>query len=372
MRGKIKVLHLIENLGRGGAELRLLEDVRNLTDFNHKVCYLFKNDNELENDFKKAGAETHCLYMHSPLDLWEGLIRLLRLIRGYKPHIIHSHLFWANIISRLSSIFSPSIDYVQTIHFPDYAKDGSFIYSRTRHYIEFITLFLKRPKFIAVSEYVKKESIKSLRLNEGEVTVIYNYLNDNWFSNVVTFTENNTKKILSVGRLHKQKGFEYLIKAMRIVLDSGREVFLSIVGDGPEMKSLMRLIKTLGLNKNVFLLGKRSEIQKLILESDIFVLPSVNEGLGIALIEAMSQGRICLAFNVGPIPEIIEDNVDGFLVSAKDVADLADKIIYVLDNFPHCRDIAENARFKAKTKFSRDSSVRQLRDYYNNILEGKL
>lgn len=371
MTEKQTILHIIEGLKRGGAESRLFEDVRNLTEFNHKVCYLFENQNELEGNFKSIGVDTCCLHMHSPLDLWKGFIKFLHLIKSCRPDIIHSHLFWANIISRLSCIFHPFIGCVQTIHFPDYTRDDSFIYSRRRHYIEFITLFFKRPKFIAVSEYVKKESIKSLGLNENEVTVIYNYLNDNWFSNVVTFRENNPKKILSVGRLHKQKGFEYLIKAMRIVLDSGREALLSIAGDGPERQALSGMIKDLNLDRHIFLLGHRNEIKKLISESEVFVFPSINEGLGIALIEAMSQGKICIAFDVGPISEIIENDIDGFLVSPKDINALASKIVYVLDNFSQCRNIAKNARFKAKAKFSKENSVRKLKNHYNNILNKK-
>lgn len=366
---KIRVLHIIESLNRGGAELRLLEDVRNLTDFNHTVSYLFKNGNEYGDEFRKAGADIYCLSLRNKLDLFLCFLRFLKLIKTCKPNIIHSHLFFANILSRLTAIFYPHIGYMQTIHFPEYIKDGSIAYSRLRYLVEICTLFLRRPKFIAVSEYLKKESLKAFRLNNSEVAVIYNYLNDYWFANEPIQHEHYPKKILAVGRLHKQKGFECLIKAASIVLENGSDAEFCIAGDGPEKGRLSTLIKKLGLEKRVFLLGRKNDILKLISESDIFVFPSLNEGLGIALIEAMSQQKICIAFDVGPLPEIIENNVDGFLIPSRNIQLLAEKIIYVINNYLQCyMEIAKNARLKTKARFSKENSVNSLRKHYYSLL----
>lgn len=366
---KHSILHVIETLERGGAESRLLEDVRNLVEFNHEVCYLFKDKDSLEDEFRKVGAKVYCLAMRNNIDFFNGFIRFFLLIKKCKPDIIHTHLFFSNIISRLACIFYPKIAYVQTIHAPDYKKNGSYIYSHYRYILELVTLMFKTPRFIAVSEYVKKQSLKSLRIKEGDVEVIYNYLNDNWLSDFEPEKrENNPRKMISVTHLHKQKGVEYLIRAMKIVLDSGKVGLLYIVGDGQEKQSLSILIQNLNLDKNVFLLGKRNDVRKLISENDIFIFPSVNEGLGIALIEAMSQEKICIAFSVGPIPEIIDDGFNGFLVQSRDIEALAKKIIYVIDNYPQCKEISERARLKVKAKFSKENSVRLLAKCYHKIL----
>lgn len=368
MPEKPHILHLIEGLERGGAELRLLEDVRSLNQFRHSVCYLFEDKEGLTDDFRSSGARVYCLSIRRKIDFLSGFFRFLKIIGACRPDIIHSHLFFANIISRISCLFYPKIHCVSTIHFPEYINDGSIVYSRIRHLIELFTLFLKRPNFIAVSAYLKRESIKSLGIKNKEITVIYNYLNDSWFDNGLSLKDVSPKRIISVGRLEKQKGFDYLVRAMRRVLDSTVGVSLSIIGDGSERKALSNLIKQMELDKNVDLLGKRSDIRELILQGGIFIFPSLNEGLGVALIEAMSQGRICLAFNVGPIPEIIEDGYDGFLVPPKDEQALSQKIIYVIDNYPLCRDIAMRAQLKARKKFTKEASAKLLGDYYSAIL----
>ncbi|MBN1913115.1 MAG: glycosyltransferase [Candidatus Omnitrophica bacterium] len=366
-----RLLHIIESLGRGGAEKRLYEDVKNLKDFQHRVCYLFPNG-DLEDDFQKAGVEVDCLGMRGEKDLigfLQGYGRLLGVISQYRPDVIHSHLFYANIMARLAAFFYRKAKYVQTIHCPDYTKDIGFIYSPYRHLLEFLSFLFKKPKFIAVSHYVKAESVKSLRLKSEEVTVIYNYLGREWFDrNQSLPADNGTLKVISVGNLKEGKGFEYLIRAARIIKDKGIKISVSIAGEGGLRGPLMRLISGLGLDSVVLLPGRIENTRDFILQSDIFVFPSEFEGLGIALIEAMSQERLCIASCVGPIPEIIEDGEDGFLVPPKDPEALAAKITECFNEEGLYPELRKKARAKARARFFQDTQVGLLRDYYRAVL----
>lgn len=372
MDRKYSILHLIESLGVAGAEIRLLEDVRHLGGFNHRVCYLFP-EHSLKDRFNELSVRTDCLGVknkHNPWDYLRGYQRLMRIIFEYKPDIIHSHLFYANILARLTTVFYWRAKYIQTIHCPDYEKKNDFLYSPWRHLTEFATFLIKRPKSIAVSEYVKKKSVETLGLKADKVTVIYNYLSEDWFAKKVNNNlSSGIKMVVSVGRLEKQKGFEYLIRATRIVINQGKKIRVDIAGEGTLRNSLTGLINKLNLKDYVFLSGKIKDVPEFLNKADIFIFPSLDEGLGISLIEAMSLGKICIASDVGPVPEIIQDNKDGFLVPPADPEALADKIRYCLDNEDIYEEVSNNARLKAQKKFSANNSVRLLTDYYNSVMK---
>lgn len=127
-------------------------------------------------------------------------------------------------------------------------------------------------------------------------------------------------KILSVGRLGHEKGFLYLIEAVSGLLKEGLEVELQIVGEGDERESLQRLVNRMGLESKVFFSGSVSHGEKLddfFLEADVFVLPSLSEGVPKVVLEAMSKGVPVVATQVGGVPDIVKDRETGLLIPPK-------------------------------------------------------
>lgn len=145
--------------------------------------------------------------------------------------------------------------------------------------------------------------------------------------------------IFSVGRLIDWKGMDILIMAMPEVIKKIPEVKLVIGGSGPKKEALKKLVKDLGLEDKVILTGylENVDMPKYYASADVFVLPSINlngqtEALGVVLLEAMASGCPVIGSNVGGVPDIIQDGVNGFLVKEKSPADMANSIVEILLN----------------------------------------
>ncbi|MEJ7618024.1 MAG: glycosyltransferase family 4 protein [Pyrinomonadaceae bacterium] len=139
--------------------------------------------------------------------------------------------------------------------------------------------------------------------------------------------------LLNVGRISPQKGLLYAIRALSLIRKRFPQAHLLAVGatdDQAWLGHLRRVAETEGVAERVHFLGARSGIPDLLRTCDVFVFPSLHEGLGIALIEAMFVGCACVATTTGPIPEVIRDGENGCLVAPKDAAALAEAVCALL------------------------------------------
>lgn len=132
--------------------------------------------------------------------------------------------------------------------------------------------------------------------------------------------------ILTVARLATNKGIGFLIKAMPEVLAAHPKAHVLLAGTGEDRDRLEQLAESLGLRAHIHFLGFREDVPELLAASDVFVLPSLDEGLPVALLEAMSMGLIPICSAVGGMPEVVEDGISGFLVPPADVVALAEAI----------------------------------------------
>ncbi|MBV1767555.1 MAG: glycosyltransferase family 4 protein, partial [Methanobacterium sp.] len=173
-----------------------------------------------------------------------------------------------------------------------------------------------------------------------------------------------------------RKGFEYLIKAMEEVLNKHENVQLKIVGSGPLETKLNNLITDLDLNEKVEILKNVSDNELLNLYnlSDLFVLPSVvdsqgnTEGLGVVLLEAMACGLPVIGSDVGGIPDIIQNKVNGFLVCEKDIIKLSKTIIILIDNEKLRVRFAFNGYNLTKLKFTWENIAKSNLKLYENSI----
>ncbi|MDW8394911.1 MAG: glycosyltransferase family 4 protein [Anaerolineae bacterium] len=138
------------------------------------------------------------------------------------------------------------------------------------------------------------------------------------------------KLILTVARLSPNKGVEFLIRAMPSVLAARPDTYLAIAGAGEEREHLEQVANALALRNHVHFLGFRSDIPALLAASDLFVLPSLEEGLPLALLEAMSSGVVPICTAVGGIPEVVQDGISGLLVPPSSSQALAEAILRAL------------------------------------------
>lgn len=169
--------------------------------------------------------------------------------------------------------------------------------------------------------------------------------------------------ITSIARLHPDKGHEYLVRAWPKVLKSLPEARLLIVGEGEDRRRLERLINNLGLEKTVYLPGYRVDIKEILQRTNIFVRPSVNEGVNLITIQAMASGLPVIGFQTDVPKEIVVPNHNGLLVPLRDTEALAEAIIH-LGNRP---DLASQYGINARQGVQDYYNASHIFDYYLNM-----
>jgi glycosyltransferase involved in cell wall biosynthesis len=175
--------------------------------------------------------------------------------------------------------------------------------------------------------------------------------------------------LINVGRLVNQKGQAYLIPMMLEVLQQFPQARLLIVGEGPERSALERAITRAGLGRAITLLGTRHDIPALLAIGDIFVFPSVAEGFGLAMLEALAAGKPAVAFRIPPLTEFVQDGITGHLVEPFDVKALAAAVASIASDRQRARDMGERARRTAAECFAISRQVRLLEGVYRSVIE---
>lgn len=196
-----------------------------------------------------------------------------------------------------------------------------------------------------VAKYWRRKQEKSIAKLDALV-VLTNHDAESWnkvkkatvIPNPISITATNistctNKRIISVGRLSEQKGFDMLIEAWEIVARKHTDWTLEIYGEGELKKELEGLISKKNLNATLHLCGKTKDIAEKYAESSIYVMSSRFEGFGLVLVEAMSSGMPCVSFDCPHGPsDIIRNNEDGILVENGNIKKLAESIIYLIEN----------------------------------------
>jgi glycosyltransferase involved in cell wall biosynthesis len=174
----------------------------------------------------------------------------------------------------------------------------------------------------------------------------------------------------TVGRLSKQKGQTHLIRSIALVLKSVNEARLLIVGhDDQGLRPLLEAeIKRLGLTENVTLTGFREDVPDIMAAIDIFCLPSLWEGFGLVLLEAMAQARPVVASRVGSIPEVVLDGQTGILVEPGDEVALARALTELLVDQDRALNLGLAGKRRQEEVFSRQAMVRRTEKLYDQLL----
>lgn len=236
----------------------------------------------------------------------------------------------------------------------------SFVY----HYF-FQELLLKEyDAVIAVSNEVAKSTLRWYFVDKRKVYIVYNGVETDLFrpdqeqrknTRKTLAILNEEKVLLFFGFVTKQKGLHLLIKALPTILKNNKYVKLMIVGEGEYLDEARLMLKQSGLGNCAIFTGHipHKDASHYINASDIFVMPTLRqEGLPFALIEAMACQKPVIASRIGGIPSVIDDGINGLLISPGDVSELAENVIFLLNNKDSSNKLAKKARKKVIQKFS--------------------
>lgn len=295
----------------------------------------------------------------SPIVMARVIKTLRKIIKDEKITIIHTHHRMAAFYIRIMHL-DRKCCFINTSHNTFYNKKILTRYS------------YKNCHLISCGEMVKKNLEDIFRLNN--VTVIHNAVmpfDGNIIEDQLLRKLHNSGYILvgNIGRLSEQKGFEYFIESIPIVLEKCQEARFLIVGNGEDEEKLKRLVENKKLSNYVYFMGYREDIQNLMKQMDFIVLSSLWEGLPLTPIEAFSVGKTVVATAVDGTVEIIEDGKNGFLVEPRNPVQLAKKIIYLIrHNEKHIE--MENAALKRyEDEFSFNIFADRYLIFYRNVIK---
>jgi colanic acid/amylovoran biosynthesis glycosyltransferase len=246
---------------------------------------------------------------------------------------------------------------------------------RNAYHRKLPVLFKAGDKFTVPSRHMKRKLIR-WGCPRYKIKIMYSGINLSKFSYTEREPKTENITIIGVGRLHRKKGFRYLLKAFKQVLEQYPSSRLIIVGEGEEQKKLKRLISALKLNKYVRLEGlvTHSQMTKVLNQADIFCLPSITtkdgnqEGIPNAIKEAMATGLPIVSTLHGGIPELVTDEWDGLLVPEKDVKMLAIKLKYLIENPLLRMEMGKRGREKVEKDFNSAKQVSRLEGIYSNLI----
>jgi len=360
-----RVLYLITDLDVGGAERVLLEVVRRLDRERYRpaVCSLAP-PGDLAREFDRLGVPVFGLGMTGYRHLLRAG-RLFALLRRHRFDILHTHLCHANVLGRVVGRLAGVPVVVSTTHVAEPRRWHLLLERGTASLVD---------RVVAVSEAVGRYMIEQARIPAEKVLVIRNGVDPSRFR--VPRGEFRQREgipadrllVTSVGRLHEQKGLGWLLEAARLVVSEWPEVRFLVVGEGPERKELLRLRDRAGLEEYVRFLGFRPDVPQILADSDVFVLPSLWEGLAIALLEAMAAGLPVVVTDVEGVREVVTDGETGLVVPPADAGALSSALGRLLSDPGLRKRLARAGRERVIRHFGWGKVVSDTMALYDTLL----
>ncbi len=363
---KLKVMQIVPVLNYGGIESHryLIAKYHNPDDYKLSFCCLNETGITAEK-IEKLGYKVFYLHENVKIPNFNLIVKLYRLFRKEQPDVVHTCAAEANFHAMIAAYFARvPVRIAEEVGIPGQSKKARLI---------FRSIYALSSAVIGVSKKVQEYLINKNSVRPPKVKLIYNPYDMDLYKEY-KIKDNATKKIveiLSVGRLVEEKNHTMLIEAFSKIHGKYPNISLKIVGDGKLRETLQRLIYSLEMQDYIHLLGYRDDIPKLLQNSDLFILPSRSEGLGIALIEAMAMGIPVIGTDAGGIPEVIVENQSiGWIVPNNDVNSMAKTIEDVINLSKEEKNvIVNNAKNYVENKFSPYKYVGSLYKLYVDLIK---
>jgi len=370
--GKKKVFICITKSDWGGAQKYVFDIAKGIPKDTFDVHVLFGGNGELKKKLQEEKIKTIELE-NSQRDVstkkeFGLLFELYRIFKKEKPDIIHLNSSKMGFVGALVGRIVGIKKIIFTAHGWAFNEDRNCISKKIFKAIHILTIIMSH-KTIVVSEALKKQIPEKFR---GKIVVIKNGISDINFidKNIArekisgdNFIHQDAKWVGTISELHKNKGLEYMIRAVSETI--GNVAFV-VIGEGEERKNLENLIKKFGAENKIFLVGKINEASKYLRAFDVFTLTSTTEAFPYVLLEAGLASLPIIASDVGGIPEIIENKKTGILIEPKNPNEIKEKIEDILKNIEKYRSFGTNLREKILSDFTKEKMMENLLEIYNS------
>ena len=361
------VLHLIETGGPGGAEQMMVRLAAELGPEYRSEAALIR-DSWLGTALRRRGVAVTML-RDGPHGSLGTLQDLLRIIRETRVAILHSHEFFMNTLGLVAS-WMTGVPLVATVHGRNYYADR---FRRRAAY----RLVARLARMVAVSEDVRLFLAHRVGISHRRITVIPNGVplnhapSDDKTSAVRESLglHRHSQVVGVVGSLYPVKGHKYLIEGSPQVIARIPHAAFLVVGRGRLREELEAHTRRLGVASHFRFLGHRDDVSDLLALCHVFVLPSLSEGMPLALLEAMAAGVPPIATRVGGVSEVLEDGKTGLLVPPQDSDALAKGIVSLLSDRTRAQQMAQSAREMVTSRFSLAGMVQAYQGLYAQLIQ---
>ena len=391
----INVMHIITRLDMGGSAQNTLDTCRRLDHKKYAVTLIHGLSHESEmtaeeqaqvgrrvEEARRQGVRIVSMAslvrrVHVFKDM-HALLQIRRKIRPIKPAIVHTHTSKAGLLGRVAAWLEAVPIIIQTPH-------GHVFYGHFGPVTSQFYLLLERlaaaitDRLVALTEQERSDYVKYKVVPESKLTTIHSGVDVQRFQRPTdpkTFSENlpvippGRTVIGFVGWLLPIKGVDILLQAMTTVCQSAPQAILLLVGKGQLEAKMKSEVKRLNLTANVQFMGWRNDIEHILPQFDIFVLPSLNEGMGRVLVEAMAAARPIVASNTGGIPDLVKHQMNGLLVPPGDPRALAEALLQLIRHPDAARRMGQ-AGHRLADRFSVEEMVDRIERMYAELLLNK-
>ncbi|MDP8263088.1 MAG: glycosyltransferase family 4 protein [Candidatus Ancaeobacter aquaticus] len=364
----MNILILTTHVDIGGITSYVLSLAKGLKKKGHTV-YVGSSGGKVLQTLQDAGITTCEFKIRTKQEFGPKVIfaipSLLRFIRQNNIDIVHTHTRVTHVLAGITTYLTGT-KHVSTYH-------GFFKHIFIRRLFPFMG-----ERVIAISQSVREYLIQDLMVSPERIALIHNGIDFDHFKNTYTQEElqnirrsyglkENSQVIGIIGRLSEIKGHPHLLNACAQLYEHNKNIEVLIVGEGRIQGELMTLANDLQIDDIVHFKASEPDTRIPLGVTDIFVMPSLMEGFGLALLEAMAMGKAVVASRIGGITDIIHDKHNGLLVPPDSIPELATAIDTLLNDTTFKNMIESNAPSTIFDKFSIDKTIHKTLNVYNKV-----
>lgn len=372
---KINILHIYQNSKIGGVQQQILNLLKtyNREVFNPIFCCLGPKE-EIGKEIEGIGIDCIPLNRSRYNRFSLGIVLdLHRLMKKKQIHIVRTHRYRSNFYGRIAAFLAGVPTIIASVH-DNYRTDKRPERRIINRMLSHIT-----DKIVAVSEEVKKDIIRYDKIEPSKVVVLPNGIDVERFNPKGNFADIRKEFSIKqgaivvgfIGRIVPAKGLQYLIDSIPYVNEEFKNIKLLIIGEGSIVARLHEQAKEKKVYDSIIFTGRRRDIPDILSCIDVFVMPSIAEGLPNALLEAMAMGKPIVATEVGGIPEVMKNGVNGLLVPPRDPSALATAMKGLIGNDRLAAQMGDAARDLVLDKFSMRAIAQKWQTLYLSILKEK-
>jgi glycosyltransferase involved in cell wall biosynthesis len=369
---KIKVLECIRQGKIGGGETHLLSLVENINQSLFEPIVLSFTDGPMIDSLKQMNIKTYVVPSEKPFDfsIWNNVLDVLK---KEDIQLIHTHGTRATS-NLLRSAKKLNIPLIYTIHGWSFHDDQKMITKKIRVLSEkyltaktALNVAVSKSNFLSGKKLIPK--LEAEVINNGIDLQKFNPQNKCKDIRAELGIPKDDILLIFIARFTSHKQPLSLIKAFQLALQQNHSLKLLMVGDGDEKSEALKFVEETGIKNNIYFQPFRQDVPDLLAAADIFILPSLWEGLPIGLLEAMSMGKAVIATNVDGTNEIIQDKKNGLLIEVDGLVKNLAVAINNLSNDERLRtQISQNAIQTINEKFNAAQMTRQIENAYTRIL----